>query len=345
MLIGEGLAGRLGELLDARGIAGKRFVVTNALVWKLHGSDVAGGLGAGVIEIPDGERHKHLQTVQRVYDALVRGRAERESTVLAVGGGVVGDLAGFVAATYLRGLTFVQVPTTLLAQVDASIGGKVGVNLPAGKNLVGAFYPPRLVVIDPLVLRTLTRREFRAGLYEVIKYGMACSAPLFERLERELPAIAVQQGDALSAVIAECCAVKAVIVSEDEREAGPRRVLNFGHSVGHAVEALTGYRRFRHGEAVGWGMLAAGRLAMRRRLLAKRDFAALERLIMQLGPLPTVADLGIPQVIERMRSDKKVEASRLHFVVPVRIGTAAIVADFTDDEVAATLSEVGFQTE
>jgi 3-dehydroquinate synthase len=257
---------------------------------------------------------------------------------------VVGDLAGFVAATYLRGVGFVQVPTTLLAQVDASIGGKVGVNLAAGKNLVGSFYPPRLVVTDPLVLRTLSRREFRAGLYEVIKYGMACSPPLFERLERQLPAIALPQVDALAPVIADCCAVKAAIVSEDEREAGPRRVLNFGHSVGHAIEALTGYRRFRHGEAVGWGMLVAGRLGVLRRLLAEEHFLALQRLIMQLGPLPAIADLDVSQVIERMRSDKKVAASQLHFVVPVRIGATAVVSDFTDHEVAAALREVGFQT-
>jgi 3-dehydroquinate synthase len=343
--IGPGLAARLPELLEARGLAKPWIVVTTPPVWRLHGAAVGGALPeATIIEVPDGERHKTLHTVQRIYDALVRAQAERGSTLVTVGGGVVGDMAGFAAATFMRGIGLVHVPTTLLAQVDASIGGKVGVNLASGKNLVGSFYPPRLVVTDPSFLATLSRREYRAGLYEVIKYGMACSRRLFERLQHELPDAASPTRTAeVTPIVAECCRIKAAIVSEDEREAGRRRILNFGHTVGHAIETLTGYRRFKHGEAVGWGMLAAGLLAADRRLLARADFAALRALIMQLGPLPSVADLPAAQVIDAMRRDKKVSGGRLHFVLPRGIGNADVVGDLTGAEVSAALERAGFQ--
>ena len=344
MLIGRGLAETLGVVLDDHGIGTRRVVVTNPLVWRLHGPAIGAALpGAEVVEVPDGERHKTLHTLQRIYEALVRAQAERSTTIVAVGGGVVGDMAGFAAATYLRGLGLVHVPTTLLSQVDASIGGKVGVNLPWGKNLVGAFYPPRLVVTDPVLLRTLSRREFRAGLYEVIKYGMACSQPLFARLQSDLAAIAGQKAvEAVTPIVGECCRIKAAIVSEDEREDGLRRVLNFGHTVGHAIETLTGYRRFRHGEAVGWGMLAAGLLAVERRLLARRDFDALHTMIMQLGPLPTVADLSASQVIDAMQRDKKIAGGQLHFVLPTGIGRATVVAGIGGAQLSTALDQAGF---
>ena len=345
MLVGTGLAGRLGALLEARGLAGPWVVVSSPPVWRLHGATITEALpGATVIEVPDGERHKTLHTVHRIYEALVRAGAERGSTLVAVGGGVIGDMAGFAAATFLRGIGLVQVPTTLLAQVDASIGGKVGVNLTSGKNLVGSFYPPHLVVTDPAFLATLSRREFRAGLYEVIKYGMACSRDLFERLQRDLPeASSPKRAAAVTSIVAECCRIKAAIVSEDEREAGLRRVLNFGHTVGHAIETLTGYRRFKHGEAVGWGMLAAGILAVDRRLLPRADYASLRALIMQLGPLPTVADLSMSQVIDVMQRDKKVAGGRLHFVLPTGVGRAEVVGDVSGAEVSAALARAGFQ--
>ncbi len=346
VLVGAGLASRVGELLDARGLTGSTVVVSTPPIWRLHGATLAQALpnATTVIEVPDGERHKTLHIVQRLYEALLRARVERQSTLIAVGGGVIGDTAGFAAATFLRGINLVQVPTTLLAQVDASIGGKVGVNLAAGKNLVGAFYPPRLVVTDPALLSTLSRREFRAGLYEVIKYGMACSRALFERLQRDLPqAASPQRTAAVSPIVAECCRIKAGVVSQDEREAGARRVLNFGHTVGHAIETLTGYRRFKHGEAVGWGMLAAGLLAVDRRLLKRADLAALRALIMQLGPLPPIADLATPQVVEAMQRDKKVAGGRLHFVLPTGIGSAVVVGDVSGPEVSAVLARAGFQ--
>jgi 3-dehydroquinate synthase len=343
VLLGPGLGDRLGAILDDHAVGRRRFVVTNPVVWRLHGDRVAAALpGADVVQVPDGERHKHLATVARIYDALVRGRADRGSVVVAVGGGVIGDMAGFAAATFLRGLPLVQVPTTLLAQVDASIGGKVGVNLPAGKNLVGSFYPPRLVVIDPLVLRTLSRREFRAGLYEIIKYGMACSAPLFERLQAEAKRLADPGAAAIGPIIADCCRIKAAIVSADEREAGPRRVLNFGHTAGHAIEALTGYRRFRHGEAVAWGMLVAAQLAVMRGVMRRTALTALESLVMTLGPLPNISDLAASQLIEGMRRDKKVVDGTLHVVLPTGIGSSTIADDVLEEEFAEALGRVGF---
>jgi 3-dehydroquinate synthase len=342
VLIGDGLTDRLGTLLHERALGRRRFIVTNPVVWKLHGERIAHGLpGAEVITVPDGERHKHLATVGRIYEALVRGQADRGSVVVAVGGGVVGDMAGFAAATFMRGIGLVQVPTTLLAQVDASVGGKTGVNLAAGKNLVGAFYPPALVAADTAVLRTLSRREFRAGLYEVIKYGMACSGPLFERLQREASTLADPASGSLADIIAECCRIKASVVSADERESGLRRVLNFGHTAGHAVEALTSYRRFRLGEAVGWGMLVASRIAVARGALAQPDAVALRALIMKLGPLPQVADLSATQVVDAVHRDKKVVNGTLHVVLPTAIGASTVADDVTEQEFHEALRHVG----
>ncbi|MBW8863090.1 MAG: 3-dehydroquinate synthase, partial [Acidobacteria bacterium] len=294
------------------------------------------------ILIPDGERHKHLQTVGRIYDALIRARADRASAIVAVGGGVLGDTAGFAAATYLRGIPVIQVPTTLLAQVDSAIGGKVGVNHALGKNLIGAFHPPALVVTDPGVLATLPRREFRAGLYEIIKYGMTSSATLFDKLSKERKAIFARTPDVLTSIIAESCRIKADVVVKDEREAGLRRILNFGHTAGHAIEAVTKYRRFRHGEAVGYGMLVAAELARARGALAETDRKALADLIASLGPLPPVADLSAAQMLEAMQHDKKVVAGRLHFVLPTAVGATTIVDDVTEKELRAALKQAGF---
>jgi 3-dehydroquinate synthase len=342
VLFGDGLSSRLGSLLDERHLGARRFVVSNPVVWRLHGERIGRAVpGAEVIQVPDGERHKHLHTVARIYEGLTRAEADRGCVVVAVGGGVIGDMAGFAAATYLRGVGLVHVPTTLLAQVDASIGGKVGVNLPAGKNLVGAFYPPLLVVSDPSMLQTLPRREYRAGLYEIIKYGMACSADLFGRLQGDAGRLAVPDSEVIAPFIVACCAIKARIVSDDEREAGPRRVLNFGHSVGHALESVTAYRRFRHGEAVAWGMVVASRIAVARGLLREEDGRALEALVMRLGPLPQVADLSAPPILAAMRRDKKVLDGRLHFVLPSGIGSATIVDDVSPSELTAALAQVG----
>src|SRR5207344_552013 len=280
------------------------------LVWRLHGPQLSRGVNAGEpILVPDGERFKLLATVARIYDALVKAEADRASTLITLGGGVIGDMAGFAAATYLRGITLVHIPTTLLAQVDSAIGGKVGVNHPLGKNLIGSFYQPSGVIIDPTVLASLPRREFRAGLYEVVKYGMTSSPSLFDRVGQNLKAIFDREPAALTPVIAESCRIKADVVTADEKEAGPRRILNFGHTAGHALEAVTKYRRYRHGEAVAYGMLVAAQLAI------------------ALGALPPIADLAASHILEAMRHDKKMIAGRLHVVLPTAIGATTIVDD------------------
>jgi 3-dehydroquinate synthase len=234
------------------------------------------------------------------------------------------------------------VPTTLLAQVDSAIGGKVGVNHTLGKNLIGAFHQPHAVLVDPSVLSTLPRREFRAGLYEVIKYGMTSSPSLFERLVRDRKAIFAQQPDALIAIISESCRIKANVVTQDERESGLRRILNFGHTAGHALEAVTKYRRYRHGEAVGFGMLVAADIAVTRGLFAADARTALVDLIASLGPLPPVADLSASDILDAMQHDKKMVSGKLHFILPTAIGAWTIVNDVTPDEITAALRRVGF---
>jgi len=342
--IGEGAADALAALLDRHGVGPARFVVSSPTVWRFHGAQVKASLGGGdPILIPDGERFKNLQSVSRIYEALIRAGADRGGAIIAVGGGVVGDTAGFAAATFLRGITLVHVPTTLLAQVDSSIGGKVGVNHQLGKNLIGAFHQPALVVVDPLLLKTLPRREFRSGLYEVIKYGVIARRDLFDRLGSDTTSIVAKDGRALVPVIVDSCRIKADVVSKDERESGPRRVLNYGHTVGHALEAVTHYRRFRHGEAIAHGMLAAADLAVARGALAERERLALAQLIAKLGPLPPVADLSITDVIEAIRRDKKVVHGRLHFVIAIEIGATMTVDDVTEEELRAVLLRLGLK--
>src|SRR4051812_12434551 len=341
--IGDGLLDRVGTMLDEIGAPARRIVVSSPLVWRLHGAQFARAADVGEpILVPDGERFKQLSTVSRIYDALVRANADRSSTIVTFGGGVIGDMAGFAAATYLRGIALVHVPTTLLAQVDSAIGGKVGVNHALGKNMIGAFYQPHAVIVDPLVLGTLPRREFRAGLYEVIKYGMTSSPALFDRVAKERKAIFARTSDVLTAIIAESCRIKADVVGRDERESGLRRILNFGHTAGHAIEAVTKYRRFRHGEAVGYGMLVVAELARARGALAEPDRRALAEIIASLGPLPPIADISSAQMLEAMQHDKKAVAGRLHFVLPTAIGATTIADDVTEKEIRAALKQVGF---
>ena len=340
--IGDGVVEHAGALFEAQHISSRRFVVSNPLVWRLHGERITRALGGGdPILIPDGERFKTLPSVSRIYEALVRAGADRGSAVVAVGGGVVGDTAGFAAATFLRGVTLAHIPTTLLAQVDSSIGGKVGVNLALGKNLIGAFHQPAVVLIDPLFLSTLPRREFRSGLYEVVKYGMIASRDLFDRVASSMKAIFARDANVLAPAIVESCRIKANVVSEDEREGGLRRSLNFGHTVGHALEAVTKYRRFRHGEAIAYGMLAAADLAVARGALAERERQALAGLIAQLGPLPPVVDLPISEVMEAVRRDKKVVNGRLHFVIAIQVGATMTIDDVSEEELQDALARLG----
>jgi 3-dehydroquinate synthase len=342
--IGEGISDRIGSLLDDARVGARRFVVSNPTVWKIHGAALGKAMGDGApILIPDGERYKNLQSVSRIYEALIRAGADRGSALVGIGGGVIGDVAGFAAATYLRGIALAHVPTTLLAQVDSSIGGKVGVNHQLGKNLIGAFHQPSVVVIDPLLLRSLPRREFRSGLYEVVKYGMIASRDLFDRVARDSKRLFAHEAGVLLPAIVESCRIKADVVASDERETGPRRVLNFGHTIGHAVEAVTRYRRFRHGEAIAYGMMAAASLSAARGALAEQDRKALAQLVTQLGPLPPISDLSAAHVLEAVRRDKKIVDGRLHFVLCIAIGATAIVDDVTESELARTLKELGLR--
>lgn len=345
VLIGAGLTGSLTRLMGEHGMGAQRLVVSSARIWRLHGGRLRPALAPRdrPALIAEGERAKTLATVESLYDACTRRGLDRSAAIVACGGGVVGDVAGFAAATYLRGVRLVQVPTTLLAQVDSSVGGKVGVNLAAGKNLVGAFHAPVFVVCDPELLVTLPRREFRSGLYEVVKYGVIASSDLFRQVRDRLPDIFAHKAGLLTSIVAACCRIKADVVGADERESGPRRVLNFGHTVGHALEAITNYRRFRHGEAIGYGMLAAARISAMRGLMSTGDEQALTELIQAMGPLPAVADLRIAEALAAVGHDKKVVNGRLHFVLARGVGATEIVSDVHTRELRLAMKAIGMQ--
>jgi 3-dehydroquinate synthase len=343
--IEHGITPQLGRLIESSPKpASRQFFVSSPLVWKLHGKTMARAVPkTDTILLPDGEKYKQLSTAARAYESLIKLEADRGAGIIAVGGGVIGDMAGFVAATYLRGIKLVQVPTTLLAQVDSAIGGKVGVNHALGKNLIGAFHQPSLVAIDPALLETLPRREFRAGLYEVIKYGMTSSRDLFERIDREMHAIFGRKAEALVPIIGESCTIKANVVTLDERESGPRRMLNFGHTAGHALEAITKYKRFRHGEAIAYGMLVAAEISVARGLMPDADRQALGRMIMKLGPLPPVGDLSTKEAMEAIRHDKKVVNGTLHYILCTGIGSWTTATDVTEDELVKALRKTGLK--
>jgi len=343
VVIDPGVLSRTTDVLSAEGLRHPGAVVSSKRVWSLHGRRLRSLAGSGPVLMADGERAKNLQSIAKIYDGFAARKIERSSTVAAFGGGVVGDVGGFAAATYLRGIPVVQIPTTLLAQVDSAIGGKVGVNLRAGKNLAGAFHPPSLVLIDPQVLRTLPAREFRAGLYEVVKYGVIASRSLFDRVAADLEQLVRQNQTQLLPVIAECCRIKASVVQEDEYEAGPRRALNFGHSIGHALEAVTRYRRFKHGEAVGLGMLAAARLSAARGAMSAEEEAEIRLLVQRLGKLPPVKDLKTSQVLSAVSRDKKVRDGKLHFVLCAGIGRTAIVSDVSVKELELAIRSLGLR--
>jgi 3-dehydroquinate synthase len=286
--------------------------------------------GAGwraTILFDDRETAKSMHTVERVCRQLVRAGADRRALLVAAGGGVVGDVAGFVAASYLRGVRLVHVPTTLVGQVDSAIGGKTGVNLPEGKNLVGAFYPAQLVLADPKTLSTLPAREFRSGLYEVVKYGVIADLGLFVFLEKHLGGLVRGDSTALDFVIPRCIAIKAAVVSRDERESGLREILNFGHTFAHAFETATSFRRYLHGEAVAWGMIAAARLAERIGMLHTDAARRIESLVRRVGPLPPMPGDAPSELIALMASDKKTRGGKLRFVLARRIGYAKTVAE------------------
>jgi len=344
VLIGAGAIESLGAELDKAKLGQRRILISSERVWDFHGP-LFRKIGADrtPILIEDGERYKNLNTVARLFDQLVKVQADRSTVIVAVGGGVIGDMVGFAAATYLRGLPVVHVPTTLLAQVDSAIGGKTGVNHPLGKNLIGSFHAPSLVVADPIVLGTLPRREFRAGLYEVIKYGVIAEPALLDRIRDSVTAIFARDGDAVAPLVAASCRIKAAVVSADERESGLRRTLNFGHTIGHALESVTKYKQFRHGEAIGYGMLAALAIGVARGVTPKSLYEEVEALITQLGPLPSVADISSKEVYAAIGRDKKVVAGTLHFIAASGRGQTVELTDVTEKEIKAAVKKIGLR--
>jgi len=340
---GAGILPDLGRYLKELPVGKKVLVITNPTVRHLYGQEVEDSLaGAGFRvtfgEIGDGEKYKTMATAERLYDLAFENEIDRTSPVIALGGGVVGDVAGFVAATYLRGVPFIQVPTTLLAQVDSSVGGKVAVNHPRGKNIIGVFYQPRLVLADVTLLNTLPPRELRSGLAEVIKYGVIWSEELFGWLEENIEALLAGDAGALIHVVRESCRIKAKVVAEDETEGGLRAILNFGHTVGHAVEALTGYREYTHGEAVGIGMVAAARLAGSLGLLDMTGCARIETLVRRAGlPSEVPGNFTPEELVECFYHDKKAVGGRLTFVLPCRIGKVKIEKNLREEHLIEVL--------
>ena len=330
------------EFLNTRIPGRDLLIVTNTTIARLYLSKLAGSFSQrriGECILPDGEQHKTLQTAGWVFDALVGNRMNRDVTVLALGGGVVGDIAGFAAACYQRGVGYVQLPTTLLAQVDSSVGGKTGVNHAAGKNLIGAFYQPRAVIADIDALETLPDRELKSGLAEVIKYGCVWDPLFFDWLDRNIGALLARDAEALTYAISRSCEIKAKVVARDEREHDLRAILNFGHTFGHAIEAATGFETFLHGEAVGLGMLIAADLSQRLGLVDAAVKARINDILLRAG-LPTEAPhIGAARAFELMQMDKKVLAGSVRLVLLEKLGRAVITAQYPQAALDATLTE------
>ena len=319
------------------------FVLTERGLWRRWGrlfQTEAGLKNCGVLYVPPGERSKSLAMVERTAARLLAARADRRSLLVAFGGGVVGDLGGFLASTYMRGIDLVQAPTTVVAQVDSAIGGKTGVNVGAMKNLVGTFYPPRLVLADPVVLSSLSPRAFRSGLYEIAKHAILAGGRLFAILETEMESLRPEKPKSLERILPAAAKVKVEVVKRDEREARLRFVLNLGHTFGHALEEATAYRRFTHGEAVGWGLLAVLRLANLLGALAKSEEARMAELVRRIGPLPSIADLNERRIVALLPQDKKTIGGRIHWVIPERVGKVRIMEDVPMKLAAAAFREV-----
>jgi 3-dehydroquinate synthase len=343
--IGTGNLAQLGEKVASWCQPSHAVIITDEHVENPHAQAAAASLAAGgatvdILIVSAGEQTKSISSADALWSQLLEVGTDRKSTIVAVGGGVVGDLAGFVAATFARGLSFVQVPTTLLAQVDSSVGGKVGVNLPGAKNMVGAFWQPAGVLIDTAVLATLPEREYRAGLAEVVKYGVILDAEFFEYLEANIAKLSARDDAVLRQVIARSCQLKADVVAGDEREeTGLRSVLNYGHTFCHAIESVTGYDPFLHGEAVSIGMLCASRLAERLGRVDRRFTERQQKLLAALGLPVTLPKLNHQKLLDAMSRDKKVEHGRLRFVLPTKMGHVELVGDVDEKDVRAALDE------
>ncbi len=319
------------------------FILTEPALWRRWGRAFfrASKLkSARVIHVPSGEASKSLARVERIALKLAAWGADRRSLLIAFGGGVIGDLGGFVASTYMRGIDYLQVPTTVVAQVDSAIGGKTAVDVGAAKNLVGTFYPPRMVLAEPMVLSSLPLRTFRSGFYEVAKHALLSGPAFFTDLERLLTTLRPEHATSLKPLIARAAQVKVKIVNRDERESDLRRVLNLGHTFGHAIEAATGYRRLLHGEAVGWGLLGVTYLAERLGVLAKDEGLRIRELVRQIGPLPSISDLRPARVLHLLGHDKKTVRGQVHWVVPERIGKVRIMSDVPLETAAAAFRDL-----
>ena len=330
ILIQPNILTQIGRVLQDNGLSGRVGIVTNPVVNELYGRVVhrslkQAGFSPFLEVIPDGEQAKSMPWLSKILDALVTQRFERQDVVLALGGGVVGDVAGFAASVYLRGVPFVQVPTTLVAQVDSSVGGKTGINHPLGKNLIGAFYQPRVVVIDPQALQTLPKREWVAGLAEVIKYGMIADSRFFEYLERHVEGLRTQAEEVIPTVIRRCCEIKAEVVGGDEREFGRRRILNYGHTVGHALETWGRYKTWIHGEAVGIGMVQEAAIAQFMGICDKELVERQRELIQDVGLPIAMPTMKFTDLWGAMQHDKKVVKGQINCVVPNRIGDVQVV--------------------
>jgi 3-dehydroquinate synthase len=339
---------QLGQHCQQLKLGKKIVVVSNPMIFKHYGQTVieslaTAGFAVTTCLLPAGERYKTLNSIQKIYDVAVGQRLERSSTLLALGGGVIGDMTGFAASSWLRGINFIQAPTTLLAMVDASIGGKTGVNHPQGKNLIGAFYQPRLVMIDPEVLKSLPSREWRAGMAEVIKYGIIWDPELFQMLEQasNLSQLSQVSPALLAEILHRSAQAKVDVVSQDEKEGGIRAILNYGHTIGHAIESLTGYKVFNHGEAVAIGMVAAGQLAAQAQLWTPAEATRQDTVISKAG-LPTRLPTGIDiaAIVSALSLDKKVQSGQVRFVMPTKIGAAIVTDQITNQAVTKVLQSM-----
>ena len=329
--IEDGIRKNIGNHLKSLGLGVKVALITDIRVGRLYESTVnlslrRAGFKVTTVKLPSGERHKNLKSVSKIYDALLKASFERGSTVLALGGGVIGDMAGFVAATFLRGINFIQIPTSLAAQVDASIGGKTGVDHVKGKNLIGAFYQPRVVLIDPKFLKTLSRREYVSGLAEVIKYGVIWDEEFFTYLEDNMDKILKRHPASLNHAIRRSCAIKAEVVGKDEREGKLRKILNYGHTLGHALETVTRYKTYLHGEAVSLGMVFSVKLGLKMGLTDESSCRRLIDLIEKTGLPASLSNIKVGDILKSMGLDKKVSGGRIHFVLAKRIGHVAVQA-------------------
>ena len=343
IITGSNILEGIGDALTPFGLSPKIAIITNPTVFSLYGKRVSdsvkkAGFDVLVVTIPDGEEYKDLLRLQHIYDELLAHKLDRSSALIALGGGVIGDITGFAASTYMRGISCIQVPTTLLSQVDSSVGGKTGINHKLGKNMIGTFWQPRLVWIDVATLKTLRRRELLSGLAEVIKYGVIYDIELFAFLEVNRDKILNLDTDALTYIIRRSCEIKADVVSKDEREAGLRSILNYGHTIGHAIETVTGYTRFLHGEAVATGMYLEARLSQILNLIDKDQVFRIKAVIDSYGlPSEMQADIDINGILSSMQLDKKAVAGELKFILPEKIGRVKIYKGATEKSIRESL--------